>query len=381
MNTGTLEHLTGFRKELHQHPEVSGEEKQTAQRILKEIKKYNPDDIITGLGGYGIAAVFEGRPAGPVVMFRAELDGLPLKESNTFEHRSTESDKAHLCGHDGHMTMLIGLAHFLSTNRPVKGKVILLFQPAEETGTGAELVINDDAFSAIQPDFVFAIHNLPGFPLHQVIFSERNFAAASTGLIIRLQGRTSHAAEPEKGRSPSQAVAAIIGQLEALPQKMHDLERFTLLTVIHARIGNVAFGTTPGEAVVMATLRAFEDDDLEKMSLKAEKIAQTLAHKHKLEYEVTYTEAFPATINHPEAAGFVRKAASSSGYNIHEIKEPFKWTEDFGHFTGNFKAALFGLGSGEEQPALHNADYDFRDELIPTGVNIFQQICREVGVI
>ena len=380
MNIVTLKHLTGLRKELHTHPEISGEEKQTAQRIINEIRGYKPDEIITGLGGYGIAAVFKGALPGPALMFRAELDALPLQEENTFEHRSAEPGKAHLCGHDGHMAILGGLARHLSLIRPKKGKIILLYQPAEETGAGAENVINNQAFAALQPDFVFAIHNLPGFPLHQVIVSDRHFAAASTGMIIRLKGASSHAAEPEKGRSPSQAVAEIIGQLESLPGRCK-LKSFALLTIIHARIGNVAFGTTPGEAVVMATLRAYENDDLENLGKAAEDIVRTLSQKHKLEYEISYTETFPATINNPEANRFVKKAAISAGFVIHEIEQPFKWTEDFGHFTASFKAALIGLGSGQDHPALHHADYDFPDELIPTGVSLLQQICREMGMI
>lgn len=381
MNDKRLHKLVKFRQELHRNPEISGMEEETAKRIIQWIEQYKPDEIITGLGGYGIAAVYKGKSDGQVILFRAELDALPLKESNSFEHRSIKTQTAHLCGHDGHMTFLLGLAQELQSNRPAKGKVVLLFQPAEETGTGAEKVLQDKKFSSILPDFVFAIHNLPGFPLQQVIISEDNFAAASTGMIIRLQGRTSHAAEPEKGRSPAQAVARIIKELEALPDKMKNLKSFTLLTIIHAKIGDVAFGTTPGHAVVMATLRAFEDDDLKTISLEAEKVAHTIARKEELETEITYTETFPATVNHPDAASLVKTAANALDLDIHTIQEPFKWTEDFGHFTSKIKGALIGLGSGENHPALHNSDYDFPDELIPTGVALFKEIYKGMKLV
>jgi amidohydrolase len=381
MDDKRLYHLIKFRRELHRYPEVSGQEEETAKRIIQWIELYEPDEIITGLGGYGVAAVYEGKSDGQVILFRAELDALPLKESNSFEHRSNKAQTAHLCGHDGHMTFLLGVAQELQSNRPAKGKVVLLFQPAEETGTGAEMVLDDKKFSSILPDFVFAIHNLPGFPLHQIIFSEDNFAAASTGMIIRLQGRTSHAAEPEKGRSPAKAVALIIKDMEALPGKMKNLKSFTLLTIIHTKIGDVAFGTTPGEAVVMATLRAFDDDDLKNISLEAEKVAQTIARKEELEIEITYTETFPATVNHPDAASLVKTAANALDLDIHTIQEPFRWTEDFGHFTSKFKGALIGLGSGEKHPALHNSDYDFPDELIPTGVALFREIYNGLKVV
>lgn len=380
MKKHSLEHLIKMRHELHRHPEISGEEKETAIRILTWLELYEPDNIITGLGGYGLAAIYTSNIEGPIIMFRAELDALPLKESNSFDHRSNESRIAHLCGHDGHMTFLLGLAEHLSAHRPGKGKVILLFQPAEETGMGALKVINDPNFVDLQPDFVFSIHNLPGFPLHQVIISEQCFAAASTGMIIRLQGRTSHAAEPEKGRSPAQAVARIIAKLEALPGEMQNLKALTLLTIIHAKIGDVAFGTTPGDAVVMATLRAYEDEDLQKLSVNAEEIIELIAKHENLEVEITYTEFFPATVNHPDATDLVKSAAMASGLDVHYLTEPFKWTEDFGHFTTKFKGALIGLGSGENHPALHTPNYDFPDKLIPSGVRLITEICKKAGV-
>jgi metal-dependent amidase/aminoacylase/carboxypeptidase family protein len=132
MNQGTLQHLIQYRQELHQHPEVSGEEKDTANRILQWLNQYEPDEIITGLGGHGLAASFHGSADGPIVMFRAELDALPLKETNSFGYRSKNSQVAHLCGHDGHMTFLLGLADHLKSNPPAKGRIILLFQPAKK---------------------------------------------------------------------------------------------------------------------------------------------------------------------------------------------------------------------------------------------------------
>jgi amidohydrolase len=379
LNKGALQRLIQYRQELHQHPEISGEEKLTSRRVAKWIERYEPDEIISGLGGHGLAAIFRGRHQGQTVLFRAELDALPLKETNSFGHRSKNPQTAHLCGHDGHMAFLLGMAENLHSDPPERGTAVLLFQPAEETGTGAEKVLKDPGFSSIQPDYVFAIHNLPGFDLHQVIFSNKHFAAASTGMIIRLQGRTSHAAEPEKGLSPAMAVAKIIQRLHELPSKLQNLQGFALLTVIHVKIGEVAFGTTPGEAVVMATLRAFEDDDLKNLSLEAENLIAFISQREGLDYEITYTESFPATINDAYAADFINKAAGKLNLDIHMIEEPFKWTEDFGHFTSQHQGALIGLGSGIKQPALHNPDYDFPDDLIPTGVGLFRQIFDDIN--
>jgi len=378
MNAGKLQQIINYRHQLHQHPEVSGEEKQTSRRIFEWLEISKPDEIITELGGYGLAAIFFGKEPGQVIMYRAELDALPITESNTFDYMSSVKGKAHLCGHDGHMSILLGLADHFGKNRPQKGKVVLLFQPAEETGMGAERVIKDPAFEKIKPDFVFAIHNLPGFPLHQIQHSEKHFAAASCGLIIRLHGYTSHAAEPEKGRSPAKAVAEIINAFEELPNKLTAGQGFKLITIIHVKVGEVAFGTTPGEAVVMATLRARNDHDLELLSKTAEITASQIVQKEKLEISMEYTETFPATVNSPEAAKFVKNAAAKLGLDVKTLDKPFRWTEDFGHFTSRFKGALIGLGAGIQHPALHNPNYDFPDQLITTGINLFLEIFDDI---
>ncbi|MFQ3174652.1 MAG: amidohydrolase, partial [Flavobacterium sp.] len=146
--------LTLLRKELHQNPEVSGKELETSKRIVAFLKKHAPDEIITKIGGAGIVAIYKSKQAGKTVLFRCELDALPIEETNIFEHRSLTNGISHKCGHDGHMAILCGLATELSQNRPETGTVILLFQPAEEDGSGAQKVFSDPKFTALQPDYV-----------------------------------------------------------------------------------------------------------------------------------------------------------------------------------------------------------------------------------
>jgi amidohydrolase len=159
-----MEALILLRKELHKNPEVSGKELQTSKRIISFLEKQAPDEIITEIGGAGIAAIYKSKEAGKTVLFRCELDALPIEEINSFEHRSLINGVSHKCGHDGHMAILCGLASELSQNRPETGTIILLFQPAEEDGSGAQKVFSDTKFASLKPDYVFALHNLPGFP-------------------------------------------------------------------------------------------------------------------------------------------------------------------------------------------------------------------------
>jgi len=371
-----ISELTRLRRELHKNPEKSGEEKETAKKIKTFLKKYKPDEIIEEIGGHGIAAIFQGKKEGPAVLFRCDLDALPIDEINTFSYKSKNKGVAHKCGHDGHMTIISGLAQAISKNRPKSGKVILLYQPSEENGMGAGYVLDDPKFDSIQPDYVYALHNLPGFPKKSIIYNPQIFASASKGLIIRLQGKTSHAGEPENGLSPAIAMADLIKELTSLPEK-EDFKGFTLVTVIHARLGEIAFGTTPGYAEVMATLRSHTNEDMEKLSEKAIQLIQKHTKHHKLNYETEWTEEFLATENNKTAANVVKKAAEENNLEIIERKEPFRWSEDFSRFTKQYKGALFGLGAGEKTPQLHNPDYDFPEEIIETGINIFFGIYKK----
>jgi len=261
-DTNLLDQLTTFRRELHKYPDVSGDEEKKKKKIKGFLSFYNPDRIVDTIGGNGLIAEFKGAAEGPSVMFRCELDGLPIEEKNEINYQSVVAGKGHLCGHDGHMTMVAGLAHHLSKNRPKKGKVLLLFQPAEETGQGANEMINDERFNEFQPDFVFAIHNLPGVPLHTVVLSNNNFAAASSGMKITLSGKSSHAAEPELGISPGIAMAQIILFSKELSNKKNTFNDFVLITPIHAKLGNLAYGTSPGDGVIHFTLRSYRNDDM-----------------------------------------------------------------------------------------------------------------------
>ena len=373
-----LNELIAVRKDLHQHPELSGKEYHTSEKLAGFVASNQPDEIITKLGGTGFAAVFEGKMPGKTLLFRAEMDALPITEINYFGHKSAFAGISHKCGHDGHATILAGLSRILNENPIKSGKVILLFQPSEETGNGAKAILSDEKFELFRPDFVFALHNLPGFPLNQIVVGDKHFAAASKGMIVKLFGKTAHAAYPESGISPALAMTEIIRNFIQLSLEKQGFEDFVLLTIIHSRLGEIAFGTSPGYAEIMATLRSFINSDMEILTQKAIKIVEETTDKFGLSEKISFTDEFPATVNHPGAVDFVRKSVLKNGYKIHEITQPFRWSEDFGHFTNQFSGAFFGVGSGKNHPDLHNPDYDFPDELIETGIKMFYGIIREV---
>lgn len=371
------EEIIAFRHELHRNPELSGRERETGKRIREAVGKSKPDHVIDNIGGNGIAFIFDSGEPGPVVLFRCELDALPIKEVNTFEYHSLHPGVSHKCGHDGHMAILTQLSARIARERPQHGKAVLLFQPAEETGTGAEQVVNDPKFQEIAPDYAFALHNLPGFRKHDIIVRENTFASASKGMIIRLQGKTAHAGEPENGINPSLASADIIKKFNELSGST-DFKDFTLITLIHVKIGERAFGTSAGYGEVMATLRSYRNDDMKELTKKAEAIVHSVAREEQLEYEIEYTEAFLATENNQDCNQIIEQAASENHFYIDKQDHTFRWSEDFSHFTTRYKGCLFGLGSGLNQPQLHNPDYDFPDDIIETGSLMFFTIYKKL---
>jgi len=374
--------LTSIRHQLHRLAETAHREARTAAFVAEKLREAGISDIREGIGGHGLLATVDSGHPGPVLLFRAELDALPIDETISLPHASENSGVAHKCGHDGHMAVLIGLAQTLKQRPLSRGKVYLLFQPAEETGEGVERMLEDHKMSDIHPDFVFAFHNLPGFPLHSVLLRQDVFAAGSAGLILRLTGNTAHAAHPEQGRSPAPAVASLITALQALPGSVLPSGRFGLATVIHVRVGDPAFGTTPGRAVLMATLRAWEPEDLEQLREQAVALAQETAEAHGLDCSHEWTEVFYPTVNHAEAVEIIRKSAEKLPDNpeIRDMPDPFSWSEDFGRFTDHYPGALFGLGAGKEHAHMHDTRYDFPDELLETGVRAFTGIIEECGL-
>lgn len=373
--------LTEFRRDLHRHPELSGEEVQTAARIVAALKPMSPTRILTGLGGHGVAAIFDSSKEGPTVLFRAELDALPIQERNDdIAWQSLTPGKSHVCGHDGHMTMLLGLGRMISRQPVARGRVVLMFQPAEEDGSGARAVVSDPAYQDIKADWAFAIHVKPGSPFGFVSTCAGLINCASLGLKIKLVGRTAHAANPEDGISPAQAVARLIPALDALgqgdggPQN----ENFRLVTITHVNIGEPSFGVAPGEGEIYATLRTASDEGMASLEAAARHLARSVATEFGLAADFEICDNFAASVNDRDACRVATQAMYALNVPYGHAGVPMRASEDFGVFGWNARAAMLFLGPGEDHAALHNPDYDFPDDLIPIGCAIFERIARDI---
>ncbi len=373
-----LADLIAFRRELHRWPEVSGEEAETAKTIAAALRALGPTRVLTDVGGHGVAAVFDSGVDGPTVMFRSELDALPIIERNDIDWVSQVPGKSHVCGHDGHMTMLLALGRMISRAMVAKGRVVLMFQPSEEDGSGAKAVVADPRYNEIKPDWVFAIHIEPGNPHGYVSTCAGLINCASKGLKVSLSGKTAHAADPEDGVSPAPAIATLIPALNGLSQGGKLDADFRLVTITHLQIGEPSFGIAPGDGVLYATLRTASDGEMVALEKMARKLIETTAAKLGLHVAFEVADDFAASINDAEAYEVATAAMDNLGMPHGNAGVPMRASEDFGVFGWDAKAAMLCLGPGEDYPALHNPDYDFPDDLILVGSAIFERIARDL---
>ncbi|MDH3504864.1 MAG: amidohydrolase [Nitrospirota bacterium] len=368
--------LVTLRGSLAACPEVAGSEVMTSTLIANFLHSYAPDKLLTHLGGYGIAAVYEGQHPGPTVMIRCELDGLPVEEADKNQWLVQGANIAHRCGHDGHMAIVAGLAPLLHRTPPSCGRVVLLFQPAEETGAGARAIIGDPNFEKIRPDCAITLHNLPGFPRGHIVYRRGTFASASVGMRVRLLGQASHAAEPEQARSPANAVRQLLAELPQLSRVTDN--PYCMLTLTHAQLGLMSFGLTPGEATVCATLRAASAASLQTLRREAEQCVRDCAAAELLFAEVEWVQDFPATVNDDALVDALERVCHDAGIVATELPKPFRWSEDFGHFAGICPILHFGLGIGEHAPGLHQPDYEFCDDTILVAVSAYHEMVNSL---
>lgn len=365
------EQLTRVRQELHSRPEVSGEELETSAYVIDYLTPLHPTRLLSGMGGTGIIATFDSGKPGEHLLFRAELDALPIQESNTFSHRSIYAGVSHKCGHDGHTTVLLGLAQLLAESTAWKGQVSLLFQPAEETGAGAMSMLADPQIEQLQVDKAFAFHNLPGYPLGQVIWKKGAFTPAVQSLIIQLNGKTAHAAEPQNGLNPALAIADILQYAHQLQITDPLQTDFRLLTPVYLTMGEMAYGVSAGAGEVHLTLRAWTQEAMEILTATFLEKVKAIANNSGLSVDFSWTDTFKANFNAGALVAQLQQSIRRNSLSDQALERPLTWGEDFGAFGVLCPTAMFGIGAGEDSPALHHPDYDFPDEILSIGLQVF----------
>lgn len=370
--------IVQLRRSLHQYPELSGFEEHTSRRVIDYLTAFEPDGMLSNLGGHGVMASWLFDDRGPEIAIRCELDALPIRETNRFHYASKTDGVSHKCGHDGHMAIVLGLASWLSTRPFRAGRVRLLFQPAEENGQGALALLSDHRMQDFAPDYVFALHNLPGYPQHEILLINQQFNATVLSLAIFFKGLAAHAAQPEKGRNPSLAVYEASIAIQNLVNPDPADADYALVTPVYTRIGAPDYGISAGEGEVHFTLRTWAPERMDSLLDAIRQIITEAAERYQLGVSTEQFDYFPSVTNDEKCIDLISAAAKRLDLSVTGLTAPLGFGEDFGYFTQRAKGAMFGLGAGFETPPLHNDAYDFPDDLLTTGTSLFKEIIKGV---
>ena len=370
-----MESLISLRHRIHSRPCLSGNEKETAEMVAEFLSSCNPDELWTGIGGYGIIARFGN--GGRSVLLRCELDALPITEQGVRPYKSEYNGIAHSCGHDGHIAIMCGIARWISANRESllkDGCVYLLFQPEEETGAGGAKMAAWMKDNGIAFDYAVALHNWPGKTHGAIVIYPQTYAWASIGIKQDVIGRTSHASEPQKALNPTDAIIEIIRKINSFNTES------AFSTIISAGVGELDYGITPGRGYVASTTRSQTDEGLERLENKIIAQSEEIASRYGLGLEVSTTDYFPATMNSPEFTQTVKRIAEEKGYVVEDDNVGTKGSDDFVHIAKMARcgATFFDIGSGTDHAPLHRPDYDFDDSLIDTGIGIISAVCQHI---
>lgn len=358
MQKKDLEKISLLRRELHANAEGSGKEEKT-QAILKRFLLENTSLEIIEKGKW-FYAVKRGENGSSRIAFRADMDGVS----------SPEGYVAHMCGHDGHSAVLAGLGLWLEKCHTDKS-IFLLFQHGEETGEGAKeckAMLTEEGIEEI-----YGFHNIPAQTLGTVLLRKGTFACASKGMTIRLVGKPSHAAYPELGINPAFLIGRLITELPVILDPKH-YEKMVLCTIIKATVGDHAFGVSASRGELLLTIRGEREEDLQKLQTALETFVREYAEKEQLEYEICYSEEFPATVNETACVEKVKAVCEKAEIPTKELEVPFRWSEDFGHYLKVTRGAFFGIGDGEEYAGLHTENYEFPDAILERAIETFGAI-------
>lgn len=366
MHDDVLKIAVDLRHELHEHPELSNHESWTKERLKMALAEHTHLEVTDR--GKWFYAKYAGRPGSRKIAFRADFDALPMDEWIDLPYGSKIPGVAHKCGHDGHSAGLVAFGIEVERAAP-DATIYLIFQHAEETGDGAKecaVLIDEEGI-----DEVYGYHNRSGHPLNQIIVRDGCYQCASTGMSMFFKGVPSHASDPGIGRNPAVCVSRLALALPTLTRP-EDHEALVLATIVNIQVGEPAFGMSASDGVLRVTLRAEIERELDELIHQLDSMAYRMSAEYGLGYHYELCDTFPENRNHDESVERVREAARMLGLEILEQERPRRGSEDFGWFTKRTKGAYFSIGTGESRTNFHTPEYDFNDEIIPTGVEMFK---------
>ncbi len=366
-----------WRQHLHRHPELAFDCHQTAAFVVGKLKEFGVDEIHEGIAKTGIVAIINGQGAGPTIGLRADMDALPIEEMTGAEHASTVPGKMHACGHDGHTTMLLGAAKYLCETRRFKGRVALLFQPAEEDGGGGQVMVQEGVMDRFGVTQVYGIHNAPNIPFGHFQTTPGPLMASVDTAFVYVTGRGGHGATPHECVDPVVAVVGMVSAIQTiLSRNVYALDQAVIsVTQIHT---GTASNIIPEEAMFCATIRCFNPEVRELLKKRVYEIVEGHAAAYGVSARIDYDWGYPATINHPDetdfAADVAREISGEAAVDARAARE--MGSEDFSYMLEARPGAYLFLGAGPGA-GLHHAAYDFNDEIAPIGATFFARLVEK----
>ena len=381
--------IAAVRRDIHAHPELCFEEVRTADVVAQKLTEWGIP-IHRGLGKTGVVGFVKGRDGGAsgrAIGLRADMDALPMQEFNTFAHASQHHGKMHACGHDGHTAMLLAAAQHFAKHRNFDGTVYLIFQPAEEGGGGARVMIEDGLLEQFPMQAVFGMHNWPGMKMGQFAVSPGPVMASSNEFKITIHGKGGHAAMPHTGIDPVPIACQMVQAFQTIISRNKKPVDAGVISVTMIHTGE-ATNVVPDSCELQGTVRTFTLEVLDMIEARMKQVAEHTCAAHEATCDFEFVRNYPPTVNSAAEADFARKVmASIVGEANVLVQEPTMGAEDFAFmlqarpgaycFIANGDGGHRDLGHGGGPCTLHNPSYDFNDDLIPLGATYWVRLAEE----
>jgi hippurate hydrolase len=374
--------LTSLRRDLHAHPELGYEEVYTAARVQEALRLCGVDDIVAGIGRTGVVGVIRGRGDGNrMIGLRADMDALTMAEQNDFPWKSQRGGMMHGCGHDGHVAMLVGAARYLAETRNFDGTAVLIFQPGEEGFAGAKAMIEDGLFQRFPVEAVYAMHNWPSMKPGCIGTTAGAMMASADKVTIEITGKGGHGAHPYLAVDPVLVAAHIITAAQSIVSRNVRPVEGAVISICAMSAGDLqAMSVIPGKATLVGTVRTFNPEVQALIEKRLTELCSTIALGFGATATVSYERVYPATINSAREAMFAAGVAEAlvGRENVVRDMEPSMGAEDFSFMLQARPGAYLRIGQGGEGSGmLHNARYDFNDDILPLGAALHASLVEQ----
>lgn len=364
--------MQAWRRHLHAHPEIAFACHETAAFVAERLREFGVDELHTGIATTGLVAIIQGNGQGPTVGLRADMDALPMDELTGLDHASTVAGKMHACGHDGHMTMLLGAARYLCETRNFAGRVALIFQPAEEDGGGADVMVRDGILDRFDISQVYALHNAPGTAVGAFYTTPGPIMAAVDEFRVVITGKGGHAATPHDTVDPLVVAVAIYNAVQTIVSRNHFAQDDLVISVTQLHAGS-ADNVIPETARISGTVRTFKRETQDMVRKRLAEIVAGQAAAFGVIADLVYEVGYPATINDPDKTAFAASVARDVSADVTEDSGREMGAEDFAYMLEKRPGAYLFIGNGDTA-GLHHPHYDFDDDVAPIGASFFARL-------